>query len=96
MIMDEIKNYPSYLDYPKPHKEQTNADRIRSMSDEDLAELIVVRIKDIHHQGMRELAYSAWLEWLQKPAEQKVIKNYKKLLTNKQGCGNIYSQGANT
>lgn len=48
----------------------TNADRIRSMSDEDLAELIVVSIKDIHHQGMRELAYSAWLEWLQKPAEK--------------------------
>ena len=46
-----------------------NADKIRSMSDEELAWLIVVRIKDIHHQGMRELAYSAWLEWLQKPAE---------------------------
>ena len=47
----------------------TNADRIRSMTDEELADLIVVRVKDIHHQGMRELAYSAWLEWLQKPAE---------------------------
>ena len=47
----------------------TNADRIRSMSDEELAWLIVVRIKDIHHQGMRELAYSAWFEWLKKPAE---------------------------
>ena len=57
-------------------KPQTNADRIRAMSDEELAELIVVRIKDIHHQGMRELAYSAWLEWLQKPAEQ---NSYKKL-----------------
>lgn len=48
----------------------TNADRIRSMTDEELADLIVVRVKDIHHQGMRELAYSAWLEWLQKPAEK--------------------------
>ena len=48
----------------------TNADRIRSMSDEELAELIVVRVKDIHHQGMRELAYSAWLEWLHQPAEK--------------------------
>ena len=47
----------------------TNADRIRSMTDEELADLIVVRVKDIHHQGMRELAYSAGLEWLQKPAE---------------------------
>ena len=47
----------------------TNADRIRAMSDEELAELIVVKINDIHHQGMRELAYSAWLKWLQRPAE---------------------------
>ena len=46
-----------------------NADKIRSMSDEELAELIVVKIQDIHHQGMRELAYSAWLKWLQRPAE---------------------------
>ena len=50
--------------------QMTNADRIRSMSDEELAELIVVKIKDIHHQGMRELAYSAWLKWLQQPAEE--------------------------
>ena len=47
----------------------TNADRIREMSDVELAEIIVVRVKDIHHQGMRELAYYAWLEWLQQPAE---------------------------
>ena len=38
MIMDEVKNYPPYLDYPKPYKEQTNADRIRAMSDEEMAE----------------------------------------------------------
>ena len=34
--MDEVKDYPPYLDYPKPYKPQTNADRIRSMSDEEL------------------------------------------------------------
>ena len=39
--MDEVKNYPPYLDYPKPHKAQTNADRIRAMSDEELAELLL-------------------------------------------------------
>lgn len=38
--MDKIKNYPPYLDYPKPYKPQTKADRIRAMSDEDLAALI--------------------------------------------------------
>lgn len=38
--MGEIKDYPPYLDYPKPYKPQTNADRIRSMTDEELAEFI--------------------------------------------------------
>ena len=38
--MGKIKNYPPYLAYPKPYKPQTNADRIRAMSDEDLAALI--------------------------------------------------------
>ena len=39
--MDEIKNYPPYLDYPKPHKELTNADRIRAMNDEELAQEMI-------------------------------------------------------
>ena len=47
----------------------TNADRIRAMSDEELAELIVARIKNIHDEDMREIAYPAWLEWLQQPAK---------------------------
>jgi hypothetical protein len=32
------KDYPPYLDYPKPYKPMTNGDRIRAMSDEELAE----------------------------------------------------------
>ena len=39
--MDEIKDYPPYLDYPKPYKTQTNADRIRAMSDEELVKMII-------------------------------------------------------
>jgi len=35
--MVEVKDYPPYLDYPKERKKQTNADRIRAMSDEELA-----------------------------------------------------------
>ena len=35
--MAEVKNYPPYLDYSKPYSAQTNADRIRSMSDEELS-----------------------------------------------------------
>ena len=66
--MDEVKNYPPYLDYPKPHKAQTNADRIRSMSDEELAKIL----------GNKCLCppttecvncFECWLEWLQQPAE---------------------------
>lgn len=38
--MDDVKNYPSYLDYPKPYKPHTNADRIRAMSDEEIAEFV--------------------------------------------------------
>ena len=33
--MNEVKNYPPYLDYPKQHKPQTNADRFRAMSNEE-------------------------------------------------------------
>ena len=36
--MNTVKDYPPYLDYPKPKKSQTNADRIRAMNDEELAE----------------------------------------------------------
>ena len=39
--MDEVKDYPPYLDYPKPHKAQTNADRIRAMSDEEMAQEMI-------------------------------------------------------
>ena len=33
--MDEIKNYPPYLDYPKPYKPRENINYIRAMSDEE-------------------------------------------------------------
>ena len=37
-LQRDIKDYPPYLDYPKPRKPMTNADRIRSMTDKELAE----------------------------------------------------------
>ena len=37
---DNVKDYPPYLDYPKPRKPMTKADRMRSMSDEELADFI--------------------------------------------------------
>jgi hypothetical protein len=38
---DNVKDYPPYLDYPKPRKPITNADRIRAMTDEELADEIL-------------------------------------------------------
>ena len=84
--MDEIKDYPPYLDYPKPHKAQTNADRIRSMSDEELAEFLT----HINPTNCQDCAFShGWRcqpnrddysdfekceegrkRWLQQPAEE--------------------------
>jgi len=38
--MTDTKDYPPYLDYPKERKKQTNGDRIRAMSNEELAEFL--------------------------------------------------------
>lgn len=38
--MTDAKDYPPYLDHPKPRRPMTNADRIRTMSDEELAEFL--------------------------------------------------------
>ena len=75
--MDDVKDYPPYLDYPKPRKTTTNADRIRAMSDEELAELIV-KHKPLYSwpKAVREIwmqpnvtKVQAWVMWLQQPAE---------------------------
>ena len=39
--MNEVKDYPPYLDYPKLRRVMTNADRIRAMNDDELAELLI-------------------------------------------------------
>ena len=66
--MGEVKNYPPYLDYPKPRKAQTNADRIRAMSDKELKEflcsILQCEICKFEGWGGCEL-----LEWLQQPEE---------------------------
>ena len=88
----------------KTEKVKTNADKIRDMTDDGLADwlartqianvaeaLSIAKIPYETADDMHDAVKKECLEWLQQPAEQKVIKNYKKLLTNKQGCGNIYS-----
>lgn len=69
--MEEIKDYPPYLDYPKPHKALTNADRIRAMSDEELEKFIknikvrAALCKSIKNNDAFEELCSA--EWLKQP-----------------------------
>ena len=73
--MDEVKDYPPYLDYPKPNKSQTNADCIRSMTDDELNELF----HEIYNAGAEDAVAYEWgqrtnsfewtMEWLKQPAE---------------------------
>ena len=73
--MDDVKNYPPYLDYPKPYKPQTNADRIRSMSDDELNDLFY----EIYNAGVEDASSYEWgqrtnnfewtIDWLQMPTE---------------------------
>lgn len=78
--MDEVKNYPPYLDYPKPYKPKTNADRVRAMSDEELAKYLYQMQKNILRYVATVIGYSEefdfadeapdLLEWLQQPSEE--------------------------
>ena len=68
--MDEVKNFPPYLDYPKQYKAQTNADRIRAMGDEELAK-VMERVLGCPVTGdcekMSRDCNACWLDWLQQP-----------------------------
>ena len=50
-------------------KPMTNADRIRAMSDEELAVLIAREIVNVPHSGFY-VAKSAWLRWLHETVEE--------------------------
>ena len=79
--MDDVKNYPPYLDYPKPYKPQTNADRIRSMSDDELNDLFY----EIYNAGAEDASSYEWgqrtnnfewtMDWLQMPTETQKENN---------------------
>ena len=67
--MENVKDYPPYLDYPKPRKIQTNADRIRAMSDEELADFIQNCGCPDHARDCMRLCYDCVFEWLKEPVE---------------------------
>lgn len=66
--MDEPKNYPPYLDYPKPYKAKTNADLIRTMSDEELAHLLTNC--SVASEFDRKFCYQTIVDWLRQPTEE--------------------------
>lgn len=70
MTMDEIKDYPPYLDYAKPHKTQTNGDRIRSMTDEELANFVHEGCPYIEKECTMKGCVKCILEWLQEPVKE--------------------------
>ena len=63
--MDEVKYYPARMDYPNLCKPYSNADRIRAMSDEELAMLLY----EIGYDGGWG-ALEGTLDWLRQPAEK--------------------------
>lgn len=72
--MEEPKSYPPYLDYPKPRKQMTNADRIRAMNNYELAVFFAKTKAALYRADLPVIAYSTQdmaenLEWLQQPAE---------------------------
>lgn len=76
--MGEVKDYPPYLDYPKPRKPITNADRLRSMSDEELADWfyrIQYDVSDYYCGGHSceptlPARKESWLVWLKQEAKE--------------------------
>ena len=75
--MNEVKDYPPYLDYPKPRRVITNADRIRAMSDEELAEFIpnwsytnACKCEEQSYADCNLKCEECVLDWLQQPAEE--------------------------
>ena len=82
--MDEVKYYPARMDYPNLCKPYSNADRIRSMSDDELAMHLHDIGWDCHlcaehgrldnepllrGEKCDEKCVEHCLEWLQQPAE---------------------------
>ena len=83
--MKKVKDYPPYLDYPKPRKIQTNADKIRAMTDPELAKRlnkltdsypgVCLELPECHadldadRDIPLERCEACWIRWLRQPAE---------------------------
>lgn len=68
--MDDVKDYPPYLDHPKPRKQMTNADRIRAMSDEELVNVVPCPLGFSMFRCTLNIPCGyCKKKWLQKPVE---------------------------
>ena len=73
-MMGEIKDYPPYLDYPKPRHIGSNADRIRNMTDEELAKwlcsIMTAECCDTSCPGRETCSkgHTGLLDWIKQPA----------------------------
>lgn len=68
----KVKDYPPYLDYPKERKPMTNADRIRSMTDEELAEILNCHnfcARNFDCENGKRPCQECNLDWLKQEAE---------------------------
>ena len=63
----KVKEYPPYLDYPKERKPKTNADRIRAMTDEELARFMSKVETNGRVFGLKGIA--SWLKWLKQEVD---------------------------
>lgn len=68
--MSQVKDYPPYLDYPKPRKKVTNADKIRSMTDEELARAMDMVCPPDTACNDGQQCIKCWIEWLKQPAKE--------------------------
>lgn len=55
---------------PCPEQKLSNADRIRSMSDEELALQFGANCPKENRRACDRVCSKCWLEWLQQPAEE--------------------------
>ena len=84
-----VKNPPPYIDFSKERKKQTNADKIRQMTDEELAHLIagdwceLVNCPDLVCNGQCEERVLEWLKEDLDPTPQ----NEEKHEIGEQGAG---------
>ena len=76
--MEEPKSYTPYLDYRKPRNQMTNAERIRSMTDEELAAFLCnLRSEEAYEntcshcvaERFCRIGHNGMIDWLQQPAE---------------------------